>query len=90
MYVCNVCNVCMYVYIIYPNLWRLVYHPSTVFSRQESDMFGVSLLRFCRLIRLVRVVKVFRLRPRGSSGAPGESCWSGSNGYITGICCIYG
>jgi len=29
---------------------------------EESDMFGVSLLRFCRLIRLVRVVKVFRLR----------------------------
>eukprot|EP00913_Durusdinium_trenchii_P013590 g12760.t1 len=29
---------------------------------EESDMLGVSLLRFCRLIRLVRVVKVFRLR----------------------------
>jgi len=28
----------------------------------RSDMFGASLLRFCRLIRLVRVVKVFRLK----------------------------
>ncbi|CAE7830626.1 Cacna1e, partial [Symbiodinium microadriaticum] len=29
--------------------------------QENSDMFGASLLRFCRLIRLVRVVKVFRL-----------------------------
>jgi len=29
---------------------------------EQSDMLGMSLLRFCRLIRLVRVVKVFRLR----------------------------
>ncbi|CAE7331832.1 CAC [Symbiodinium sp. CCMP2456] len=28
----------------------------------QSDFFGASLLRFCRLIRLVRVVKVFRLK----------------------------
>lgn len=28
----------------------------------ESDIFGTSLLRFCRLIRLVRIVKVFRLK----------------------------
>eukprot|EP00435_Cladocopium_sp_Y103_P043714 s1710_g12.t1 len=27
-----------------------------------SDIFGTSLLRFCRLIRLVRIVKVFRLK----------------------------
>ena len=38
------------------------YFPFTHQIHQESDMFGVSLLRFCRLIRLVRVVKVFRLR----------------------------
>ncbi|CAK9096890.1 unnamed protein product [Durusdinium trenchii] len=30
-------------------------------TEQDADMFGASLLRFCRLIRLVRVVKVFRL-----------------------------
>ena len=27
-----------------------------------KDIFGTSLLRFCRLIRLVRIVKVFRLK----------------------------
>ena len=27
-----------------------------------EDMFGASLLRFCRLVRLVRVVKVFRVK----------------------------
>ncbi|CAE7423723.1 Cacna1s [Symbiodinium natans] len=32
-----------------------------LFMQEGSDMFGASLLRFCRLIRLVRVVKVFRL-----------------------------
>ncbi|CAE6964861.1 unnamed protein product [Symbiodinium natans] len=31
-------------------------------SDQKSDIFGTSLLRFCRLIRLVRIVKVFRLK----------------------------
>ncbi|CAJ1379020.1 unnamed protein product, partial [Effrenium voratum] len=29
---------------------------------ESSDVFGTSLLRFCRLIRLVRIVKVFRLK----------------------------
>jgi hypothetical protein len=28
----------------------------------NKDIFGTSLLRFCRLIRLVRIVKVFRLK----------------------------
>ena len=31
-------------------------------KRYEKDIFGTSLLRFCRLIRLVRIVKVFRLK----------------------------
>ncbi|CAE7564176.1 Cacna1c [Symbiodinium pilosum] len=31
-------------------------------NQQKSDIFGTSLLRFCRLIRLVRIVKVFRLK----------------------------
>ncbi|CAJ1397974.1 unnamed protein product [Effrenium voratum] len=30
--------------------------------QRRSDIFGTSLLRFCRLIRLVRIVKVFRLK----------------------------
>lgn len=30
--------------------------------QSRSDMFGASLLRFCRLVRLVRVVKVFRVK----------------------------
>ena len=31
-------------------------------SSSGGDVFGTSLLRFCRLIRLVRIVKVFRLK----------------------------
>lgn len=31
-------------------------------SSKSSDIFGTSLLRFCRLIRLARIVKVFRLK----------------------------
>lgn len=31
-------------------------------SQESSDIFGTSLLRFCRLIRLARIVKVFRLK----------------------------
>ncbi|CAE7686685.1 CACNA1S, partial [Symbiodinium sp. KB8] len=31
-------------------------------TETDSDMFGTSLLRFCRLIRLARIVKVFRLK----------------------------
>ncbi|CAJ1384188.1 unnamed protein product, partial [Effrenium voratum] len=31
-------------------------------TQESSDMFGTSLLRFCRLIRLARIVKVFRLK----------------------------
>jgi len=31
-------------------------------TQTDSDMFGTSLLRFCRLIRLARIVKVFRLK----------------------------
>lgn len=38
-------------------------------------MFGVSLLRFCRLIRLVRVVKVFRLRLLGSNTNGWKLLW---------------
>lgn len=45
------------------------YFPFTHQIHQESDMFGVSLLRFCRLIRLVRVVKVFRLRSGFAGGS---------------------
>jgi len=31
-------------------------------AAESIDMFGASLLRFCRLVRLVRVVKVFRVK----------------------------
>ena len=31
-------------------------------NKQKSDIFGTSLLRFCRLIRLVRIVKASRVR----------------------------
>eukprot|EP00434_Breviolum_minutum_P002875 symbB.v1.2.002531.t1/scaffold127.1/size312441/3 len=33
-----------------------------IIRQDNSDIFGTSLLRFCRLIRLVRIVKVFRLK----------------------------
>ncbi|CAE7546767.1 Catsper1 [Symbiodinium natans] len=33
-----------------------------IVSDSNGDVFGTSLLRFCRLIRLVRIVKVFRLK----------------------------
>jgi len=31
-------------------------------TQGETDIFGASLLRFCRLIRLVRIVKLFRVK----------------------------
>ena len=33
-----------------------------VASDGQTDIFGASLLRFCRLIRLVRIVKIFRVK----------------------------
>ena len=33
-----------------------------VASNGQTDIFGASLLRFCRLIRLIRIVKLFRVK----------------------------